>query len=334
MPVAIYERELRTPVPPSDEVLNYLWAQNLPVRLTVDEWNGPARVVYGDFGKYIIAPPKLEDPRVVHVLYDVHRNEIEQGLIGQSLEEDKLNGVMARQVNRFAPAGKRYRRHNMGLIFPGNANAPWHSEIRLAYETLKLAQLWNPDIMFELHNAPLADNAYIAMRRDVSRYVGRVAAWLSEEYEIPIVEAAPTTFSGNNNRSLLMEMPLGDPRFSVAAWRTFLPKLVGNKINLPSKPAVPHYSYYGEIPRDTWLATGEDTKPRPAFSRMPDHAAMKLRLPVGTVVMDWVGGRHPCPGVAAVPFDAKSNPHNHDIRRVLLASVGRLVLNEPYVPAI
>lgn len=302
---------------PRDEILNALQLRREPVRWNIDQRSLKERSIYPSVSNpileepYVIKAPRLEDPRVVELYYDVHPDEKEQGLIGRFFEQYKQDGVTSRQINRVAQPGKRQHKYNMNLIFPGDPNDRENREIRLAHTVLELAHLWNPDVAFELHNTPLPDDAMLFMRRDVGRYVGRVAAYLSRAYELPIVEAPETSLSGSFGRSILVEMPLGDPRFSLDVWRIFLNDLVHNRIPLPRTPTKPQYTFYSDMTAADWLGAGQSPDPRPSFSPIEDDVATRLSLPLGSRAVNWngVSSTNPYIGAVVTPFseDASQN---------------------------
>jgi hypothetical protein len=318
-------------VAPSDAALNYLAEHGLWVRWNADEV-GAANVMvqYPDalapngIGTYIIQAPQRNDLRVVENYYDVHPNEPEQKEIGLSLEEDPMPGVRAFRINTAASPGARQAKDNINLICPGNRHAHRNSELYIAYAALRNARMRNPDIGFELHNTFAEDEALIYMKRNVSPYVGRVALYLSREYDMPLVEASPGMFSAHYNRSLLVEMPLGSPRFTITAWREFLERLVHNDINLPKEPGLPQYSFHSDLTRKQWLAAGQKIGPRRAFEVLDDDAAEKLGLPKGARTINWIP-EHPYPGVAIVPLSDTSNPHDRDPRKWLVPAHGHLL---------
>jgi hypothetical protein len=311
------DRERNRFTKPSDEVLNRLVASQgtLPVRWNIDQREHRDRIIYIDESNpdykrsYTIRAPQLNDPRVVHVYYDVHPNELDQAEIGRSLKRDEIYGVRTFQINHAAPPGQRKLKYDMSLIFPGDINDRESSERRLAHTALESARLWNPDVAFELHNTPFADDGMIYMRRNVGRYVGQVAAYLSQTYDLPIVEATDTSLSGNFSRSMLVDMPLGDPRFSVDVWRKFLEDLIHNDIPLPDEPARPRYSFYDDIRKVDWLSVSSITEPIPSFSLIEDDIAKKLKLPLGVRAVNWIGSTldNDYVGGVVVPFDENAN---------------------------
>lgn len=324
-------------VPPTDEVLNILDTSGRPVRWNIDQQDRADYPVYTTLHGSFIAPaytvraPRTTDRRVIDVYYDVHPNEVEQGLIGRSLEADNILGVAAYRINHIATPGKRKKKYNMNLLFPGDRHNAYSSEIRLAELTLRQARLRNPDVAFELHNTPLADDAMLFMQRKVGSYVGRVAGYLSDLYNLPIVEPAPTMFCGNFDRSMAVEMPTGDPRFGIAAWRTFLGKLANNDITLPDQPAKPHYSYHSELRTKDWKEAGQTTEQRAAFSPLPEAAIARLGLPAGSRTANWVGGRYKYIGMVVAPFSDTSDPHTYDPRKTVMTSCGIQTLQKPRI---